>query len=75
MFFVIIYTKNIYPTDAKTTVGVEVLARTLCFLSELTPNTYPTDAKTGVGEVATKTRLNLFTASFVARSHREPVFA
>jgi len=46
MFFVIIYTKN----------------------------TYPTDAKTGVGEVATKTRLSLLTASFVARSHREPVF-
>lgn len=45
MFFVIIYTKNIYPTDAKTTVGVEVLARTLCFLSELTPKTYPTDVK------------------------------
>ena len=28
MLFVRIYTKNIYPTDAKTTVGVEVLART-----------------------------------------------
>ncbi len=30
--------------------------------------------KASVGEVVTKPRLNLFTASFVARSHREDAF-
>ena len=34
----------------------------------------PKMQKTGVDEVAAKSRLNLFTATFMTRSRREPVF-
>ena len=62
----------------KKTVGVELATKNLCSFPKAKKGNRSKlskrQKKAGVGVVLTKTRLNLFTASFLAGSHREPAF-